>query len=292
MIKVRVPATTANIGPGFDCVGCALSMFAEFTFERSEKTEIYGCPPEFANEDNLVYKSFNYALSCMGEEPVPVKIVIDSPIPVSRGLGSSSACVVAGVVGAQMLMGRVLSDEQLFTMCTAMEGHPDNVGPAIFGGLVGGFTDNGVTTPVLYGASRRWDMVTIIPDYEVLTVEARKVVKRDIDLSTSIYNTGHVLGLVKAIEMGDPDLLRKACHDKIHEPYRRALIKDYDDVRALCEKEGSIAFFISGSGSTMIAMMDDVTKSTALCEKLKAAYPGFEIKNLKICREGVTSIEH
>lgn len=292
MIKVRVPATTANIGPGFDCVGCALSMFAEFTFEKSEKTEVLGCPPEYAGEDNLVLKSFNYTLQKMNVEPFPVRIVIDSPIPVSRGLGSSSACVVAGVVGAEQMMGMNFSDELLFTMCTEMEGHPDNVGPAIFGGLVGGFTDNNVTTPVLYGASRRWDMVTIIPDYEVLTVEARKVVKRDIDLSTSIYNTGHILGLVKAIEMGDPDLARKACHDKIHEPYRKALIKDYDDIRKICEDSNCVAFFISGSGSTMIAMMDDQEKSGALREKLQEAYPHFEIKNLKICREGVTSIEH
>lgn len=289
MIKVRVPATTANIGPGFDCVGCALSMFAEFTFTKSDVTVIEGCPEKYRNEDNLVLKSFNYALECMDVKPFPVKIVIDCPIPEARGLGSSSACIVAGVVGAQQMVGVTLSDEVLLSICTKMEGHPDNVAPAIFGGLVGGFTDGEMTTPVLYGSSRKWNMVTVIPDYHVRTEDARKVIKWDIELKTSIYNTSHILGLVKAIETGDADMARKACRDKIHEPYRKALIRDYEDVKKLCEEEDSVAFFISGSGSTMIAMLDDLDRSVALCKRLQQAYPQFEVKNLKISREGVTS---
>lgn len=289
MIKVRVPATTANIGPGFDCVGCALSMFAEFTFTKAERTTILGCPEQYRNEDNLVLKAFNYTLAQMGVTPFPVRIEIDCPIPEARGLGSSSACIVAGVVGAEQMMGATFSDDQLLSLCTTMEGHPDNVAPAIFGGLVGGFTDDSVTTPVIYGVSRKWNMVTVIPDYHVRTEEARKVIRWDIDLKTSIYNTGHILGLVKAIETGDAEMARKACKDKIHEPYRKALIKDYDDVRKLCEEEDSVAFFISGSGSTMIAMLDDLNRSVELCNRLQAAYPHFEVRNLKISREGVTS---
>lgn len=289
MIKVRVPATTANIGPGFDCVGCALSMFAEFTFSKSDRVIIEGCPEKYRNEDNLVLKSFNYTLESVGVTPFPVKIVIDCPIPEARGLGSSSACIVAGVVGAEQMIGATFSDEMILSLCTRMEGHPDNVAPAIFGGLVGGFTDDEMTTPVLYGTSRKWNMVTVIPDYHVRTEDARKAIKWDISLHTSIYNTGHILGLVKAIETGDADMARKACKDKIHEPYRKALIKDYDDVKKLCDEEDSVAFFISGSGSTMIAMLDDLDRSVELSNRLQAAYPHFEVKNLKISREGVTS---
>jgi len=289
MIKVRVPATTANIGPGFDCVGCALSMFAEFTFTKSDEIQIEGCPEKYRNEDNLVLKSFYYTLDYLGKEHFPVKIVIDCPIPEARGLGSSSACIVAGVVGAEQMMGAHLSDEELLSLCTKMEGHPDNVAPAIFGGLVGGFTDDEKTTPVIFGTSRKWNMVTVIPNYHVRTEDARKAIKWDIELKTSIYNTSHILGFVKAIETGDAPMAKKACKDKIHEPYRKALIKDYDAVRNMCDEENTVAFFISGSGSTMIAMLDDLDRSIELCSRLQEAFPEFEVKNLKISREGVTS---
>ena len=151
-VTIRVPATTANLGPGFDAFGCALSLYTDVTFEETEEgLEITGCPEEFTGPDNLVYTSYCAVLNTMSEEVRGVKIHIDAHIPICRGLGSSAALLVAGAMGANVLRGNKLSTQGLLNITNAMEGHPDNLAPAFFGGLTASMVDNGLPVCVRDG---------------------------------------------------------------------------------------------------------------------------------------------
>ena len=142
-VVVSVPATSANLGVGFDCLGMALDLRANFGFLRSDHLEIYGCEERFRGEDNLVWTSYLTALAAMGVDPIPVRIDIDSGVPLAGGLGSSSTCVVAGVVAAQAMAGRPYDPAFTLDVACGIEGHPDNVAPAILGGLVSSFMSDG-----------------------------------------------------------------------------------------------------------------------------------------------------
>ena len=143
MIKITVPATSANLGIGYDTLGMAVSLYAHITMDRAEALTITGCPEAFRNADNMVYQSFLYALETWGEKPFPVSIHIESHIPVARGLGSSSTCTVAGIMGAAALTGRIVGRAEAVSIATMMEGHPDNSTPAILGGQVTAAIENG-----------------------------------------------------------------------------------------------------------------------------------------------------
>ena len=288
MFQVKVPATSANLGPGYDCAGAALSLYSHFGFERAERLSIEGCPAAYQNEDNLVIQAFRRTLEAAGQAFFPVHLLTRAEIPFSRGLGSSASCIVAGALAANHFVGGRLSEEDLLNICTQMEGHPDNVAPCLYGGIVSGFTEEGRTHIVRFRAHPRWRFVTVIPDYEVSTAKARKVVKNDIDVKTSVYTTGHAIAFLHALEIGDCRLAALACHDLLHEPYRRKLIPDYEGARALALESGAVTFFISGSGSTMIALCDGEQAGQAerVLAALQAAYPQFEVRLLELCAEG------
>ena len=148
-VTIRVPATTANLGPGFDTFGCALQLYTDVTFEETESgLEITGCDEEFTGPDNLAYVSYCAVLASLSEEIKGVKIHIDAHIPICRGLGSSAALLVAGAMGANVLRGNRLSTQGLLNITNAMEGHPDNLAPAFFGGLTASMVDNGLPVTV------------------------------------------------------------------------------------------------------------------------------------------------
>ena len=148
-VTIRVPATTANLGPGFDAFGCALSLYTDVTFEETESgLEITGCEEEYTGPDNLAYVSYCAVLASLSEEVRGVKIHIQAQIPIGRGLGSSAALLVAGAMGANVLRGNKLSTQGLLNITNAMEGHPDNLAPAFYGGLTASMVDNGLPVTV------------------------------------------------------------------------------------------------------------------------------------------------
>ena len=150
-VTIRVPATTANLGPGFDAFGCALSLYTDVTFEETESgLEITGCDEELTGPDNLAYTSYCAVLNTMSEEVRGVKIHIDAHTPICRGLGSSAALLVAGAMGANVLRGCKLSTQGLLNITNAMEGHPDNLAPAFFGGLTASMVDGGLPVSVSF----------------------------------------------------------------------------------------------------------------------------------------------
>ena len=274
MIRISVPATSANLGIGYDTLGMAVSLYSHFTFERAEKLTITGCPEEFQNEDNLVYVSLVDALAEWGEKPFGVAIGIQTDVPVARGLGSSSTCVVAGIMAAAALTGHTVTREELVAMATRVEGHPDNVAPAILGAAVCSFTPEGQLPRCLrYDVSSRLRFLTIIPPYEVHTADARKVVPQQVALSTAVWQMGRIAGLTRGLETGDTALIAAANEDRIQEPYRRALIPDYDAIRETCLEGGAATMWISGSGSTLMAVTDDTIVAKFLQVRLQERFP-------------------
>ena len=159
-VTIRVPATTANLGPGFDAFGCALSLYTDVTFEETEAgLEITGCDEAFTGPDNLAYVSYCAVLASLSEELRGVKIHIDAHIPVCRGLGSSAALLVAGAMGANVLRGNKLSTQGLLNITNAMEGHPDNLAPAFYGGLTASMVDNGLPVTVNFPLHPDWEFL-------------------------------------------------------------------------------------------------------------------------------------
>ena len=288
MIKVTVPATSANLGIGYDTLGMAVSLYSHFTFDHADTLTITGCPEEFQNRDNMVYVAFEQALEQWGMEPFPISIDIQTEIPVARGLGSSSTCVVAGIMGAAALTRRTVTREELVAMATALEGHPDNVAPALLGAAVCSFTPEGELPRCLrYNVSERLRFITIIPPYEVKTESARKIVPKEVPLSTAVWQMGRISGLTRGLENGDVELIAAACEDRLQEPYRKTLIPDYEDVRRICLDGGACTMWISGSGSTMMAVTADGLVAESLRARLASLYPAFEVHVLECDTKGV-----
>ncbi|MCR0206334.1 homoserine kinase [[Clostridium] innocuum] len=290
MIKVRVPATSANLGVGYDCMGLALDDYATVTFEViAHGLEILGCEEAYCNEDNLFYQAFLEGLKYMNETVPGIRITVDTDIPYARGLGSSATCIVAGLTGANALFQNRMNRYELFDLATRMEGHPDNIAPAIFGGLCVSFMEEGKPNMIRYGVKRDLQFVTMIPDYEVSTKSAREVLPNNMSYAQAVYQMGRCAALAKAIEIGNAMIMKRACTDQMQEPYRKELIPEYADVNKLCEDAGMITMYISGSGSTMIALTQEETDAGVLAETIKKRYPTWDVRILKATYDGVQS---
>ena len=269
-VTIRVPATTANLGPGFDAFGCALSLYTDVTFEETEcGLEITGCDEAYTGPDNLAYVSYCAVLASLSEEVRGVKIHIDAHIPICRGLGSSAALLVAGAMGANVLRGNRLSTQGLLNITNAMEGHPDNLAPAFYGGLTASMVDNGLPVTVSFPLHPDWEFLALVPDFNLATSKARSVLPSQLDRGDAIYNISHGALVLKALELGDEKLLRTAMQDRIHQPYRKSLIQDYDQIEALVRTTGA-AFCLSGAGPTLLCITQDEKLEEKLAKKLDA----------------------
>ena len=292
MVLVRVPATSANVGVGFDCLGLALDLTAAFLMTPAERLEIDGCEERFRGEDNLVWQSYLTACRELGYKAQPLKITILSPIPLSGGLGSSSVCVIAGVACAMALSPSGYDRERCLELACAIEGHPDNVAPAIMGGLVSSFVEGDDTTSIRMEIASNLRFVAVAPPYEVRTADARRVLPTEVPTSTAVSQMGRCVAVVRALETGDATLLGKASHDRLHEPYRAKLIPDYEPLRACALAAGAAAFMISGSGSTMLAVCDGDDVATQVEAAIRQLRPGFWLHTLPANTLGTTVEVH
>lgn len=256
MLKVKVSATSANIGIGFDCLGMALNISNEFTFEIDDSFNYYGFKEEYCNDFNLVKLAYSKVFEYAEKDIIPVKIGFNGNIPIARGLGSSSSLIVAGVFAANYYLGGIFSKDELFQICALMEGHPDNVAPAIYGGFTASYLVNGVYKCINYPVNNLFFKI-IIPPFEVKTSDARKVLPSNVSYSDAVSNISRVINLPKAFSDGDIDLLKELLIDKLHEPYRMKLIDGYIDIKKSVEDCGG-CLVISGSGSTMLVISDKI----------------------------------
>ena len=272
---VRVPATSANLGVGFDCLGLALDLYASFTFGVADELHITGCEDRFRGSDNMVWTTYQTMCARLDVPARPLYIDIQSDIPLSGGLGSSSTCVVAGVTAAWLLSGRELDPAAIAEAASGIEGHPDNVMPAVMGGLSSSFILNGHAWSSSYEVAPALHFCAIAPPYEVRTVDARRVLPTTIPRETCVWQTGRAVAMVRALTDGDADLLAACCDDRLHEPYRKKLIPDYEAIRRVCLNAGAAAFWISGSGSTMIAACATQEDASKVMVSLEEVRPGW-----------------
>lgn len=277
-VTIRVPATTANLGPGFDAFGCALSLYTDVTFEETDcGLEITGCDEAYAGPDNLAYTSYCAVLASLSEEVRGVKIHIETQIPICRGLGSSAALLVAGAMGANVLRGNKLSTQGLLNITNAMEGHPDNLAPAFYGGLTASMVDGGLPVSVSFPLHPDWEFLALVPDFNLPTSKARAVLPEQVSRADAIYNIAHGALVLKALELGDEKLLRNAMQDRLHQNYRRSLIADYDVIEAFIRTTGA-AFCLSGAGPTLLC----ITRDKGLREKLTQKLPTITQKQWQV----------
>ena len=286
-VTIRVPATTANLGPGFDSFGCALQLYTDVTFEETEcGLEITGCDQAFTGPDNLAYVAYCAVLASLSEEVKGIKIHIDANIPVCRGLGSSAALLVAGAMGANVLHGNRLSTQGLLNITNAMEGHPDNLAPAFFGGLTASMVDNGLPVTVNFPLHPDWEIIALIPDFDMPTVKARAILPESVSRADAIYNVAHGALVLKALELGDEKLLRTAMQDRLHQSYRKHMVADYEIIEGIARTSGA-AFCLSGAGPTLLCITRDKTLKDKLAQKLpELTEKNWEIMPLHVAFEG------
>ena len=259
-MRIRVPATTGNTGPSFDSTGLAFSLYARFEFERIApgKLEIAGCDAEYRNEENLAIRAFRAVERRIGAGASGVRMRIDTDIPVSRGLGSSATLLVGGAFAANELYGAPLEKARLLDICARMEGHPDNAAPALYGGLcASAVLEGGRVLSVQYPVDERVRFVALIPDFPLSTAEARSVLPAAVPRRDVVFNLSRAALLMRGMEAGDFGILSVALDDRIHTPYRKALIHDFDFVKERALAAGARALILSGSGPTLLALSED-----------------------------------
>ena len=262
-VIVDVPATTANLGPGFDCLGAALDLNNRFAMRRiegggerfeliiegSEGSHLRGGP------ENLVYRAAQRVWKAAGLEPVALEARVRLAVPPARGLGSSATAIVAGLMGANALVGEPLSKEKLLELAIDIEGHPDNVVPSLLGGLC----------MTAKAASQRWRVVrcewtstvkavVAIPSIRLSTSEARRAMPKTIPVSDAVVNLGALTLLLQGLRTGNGDLISDGMHDRLHEPYRWRLIKGGDQVKQAAMDAGAWGCAISGAGPSVLAL--------------------------------------
>lgn len=252
--KISIPATSANIGVGFDTLGIAFRLYNHFTFHLSDTFMISGCEKKYMNEDNLVIQSYKYIFDKLNRNYLPVSVDIDARIPVSRGLGSSATCIIAGVMAANHFLGNPLTLDECLYHIAVIEGHPDNVTPALLGNLVSAFIDDKVYHTD-YKVSSELYFVALIPDFELSTTKARSVLPTSLSYYDAINNISRVAATIKGLEDGNIELLKAANNDRLHEPYRQPLIRGFKDIASLTDEHSLI--YLSGAGPTIMAIFDD-----------------------------------
>lgn len=256
MIEVRVPATSANIGPGFDCLGLALGLYNYFYIEEIESgLEILGCEDIFRNRDNLVYKSMLRCFEKTGYSCKGLRIKIQSEIPVSRGLGSSASCILAGVLAANELGNGNLSKEEILELAAEIEGHPDNIAPALFGGITVAIKDGERVYHERLPLASGLKFCALIPDFTLSTRDSRAVLPDNIPFKDGVFNVGRVSLLIAALGNGNFQVLNSACRDKLHEIYRSPLINNFNEITERARLLGSLCIFLSGAGPTIMAII-------------------------------------
>ncbi len=289
MIKVTVPATSANIGPGFDTLGIALDIYNTYIVEEIESGLIIeGCEEIYANEHNLTYVAMQKCFEKVGYEYSGIKIVIESDVPVSRGLGSSATCIVGGLIAANEMSGGKLDNEELLDLATEMEGHPDNVAPALLGGMIVSVYDKKVYYSKIDIKEKAIKFLALVPDFKLSTKKSRSILPKVIPHSDAVFNVGRVALMVSALHNGEFDLLRVAGEDRLHQHYRGTLIDGYQDIVRTSKKLGAKGVFLSGAGPTILVAIDynDEDIKVQLKTLLDSLNDDWEIKELEIDQKG------
>ncbi len=294
MVKVRVPASTANLGSGFDCMGIALSLYTEAYFEEiDEGLEIIINDPskEFLPNDerNYVYQAMLRVFEKANIFPKGVRITSHTDIPMTRGLGSSSASLALGLCGANELIGAPFTKEELLDIAYEIEGHPDNVTPAFMGGFTVSVYDNKKLMFTKTDIPQNIKFAAFIPDFYLSTKKARNVLPKFVPHKNAVYNVAHASFMASAISKGDFSSFGVGCKDRLHQKYRFNMIKSAEYIIRAAKRNGAMCGYLSGAGPTIIAVTDgDCTAFESNMNKIiKSNLNNWSLKMLSADNTGV-----
>ncbi|KIL41031.1 serine kinase [Gordoniibacillus kamchatkensis] len=259
-VRVQVPASTANLGPGFDSLGMALELylwidmgFASATHVRGYGEQTNGLP---ADKSNLVYQVAQLVFEAAGEPERELDIAMYSDIPLTRGLGSSASAIVGALAGANALIGGKLSQQELFQIASRLEKHPDNVGASLFGGIVVAFWDGERAEAIRLEPDPRLETLVAIPSFQLSTEKARHALPQQVTTGDAVFNLSHSSLLVAALATGNLGMIRHAMKDKLHQPYRAAMVPGMETILREATEHGALGVALSGAGPTMLALVD------------------------------------
>jgi len=296
--SIRLPGSTTNLGPGFDALGMALSIYNHVTVKTRTQPGVsvtvqgegHGLLP--ANEENLLYQAAQFTAQHADKKLPGLNIAMDNNVPLTRGLGSSSTAIVAGVVIANRLLDTPFSQNQMLNIATEIEGHPDNVSPCLLGGLTISALDSKhvACTRVLPPAELQ--AVAAIPDFEIKTEYARNILPDTLPYKDAIFSSSRACLVTAALITGDLDQLTTAMQDRLHHPYRAQLIPGFDQILTAAVKAGALGAALSGAGPTLLALTthnaDDIGQAMIEIWQKKNICARYEI--LDIDPHGVTFI--
>lgn len=282
MIKIQIPATSANLGAGFDALGLALSYYNYVNMEEADGIFISSLDntPVPQDESNLVYHTAKTLFDICGKPFHGLKIEQLNNIPMARGLGSSSACIIAGLVGANTLMGNPLGLDDLVNLSAQIEGHPDNTAPALLGGIVTAVFDGRTVHWVKQEVFTTLKFVVVIPDFELKTEKARACLPKEISHKDAVYNLSRAALFSASLLTGKYENLRTAVHDRLHQPYRMELIPHGREVFDTAYSLGAYASYLSGAGPALMAIVD--ADNEYFCGKLKFALENMGLNNWEV----------
>lgn len=285
MVYVRVPATSANMGSGFDSLGIALGIYNTLRISEIESgIVVYNNSKEYIpiGEKNLVYRAIMRVFDEVGYEKKGIKIIQNSEIPVTRGLGSSSACIIGGMLAANVFSGRKLSYKEILNLATEFEGHPDNVTPALFGGFCVAATENGNTVYTSNKLDPKLKAAIMVPDFFLSTRASRGALPEMVPLKDASYNISRASLLTTALINGKYDDLKYAVGDRLHQDVRKENVPHFDEIMKKSYELGAKATYLSGSGPTMVSLISEDYEDF---EKNMAEFLGtLDSKfNIKIC---------
>lgn len=273
--EVEVPATTANLGPGFDGLGMALNLCNVFTIsaKTAGANTIVGSGTcrEIRGGSNIFFSAMRRVARHVKRAAPKVDVEVFGRVRVARGLGSSATAIVAGVMAADHLLGSSLSDGELLNLAAAEEGHPDNVAPALLGALTASAIVGRKVVVHRCKAHRSWRLAMLIPSYAVPTEKARRAIPERIPHRDAVFNLTRVPLVIEALTSGDAEMLALVLEDRLHEPYRKSLIESYEAIRKAATRTGATAVYLSGAGPTMAAICVDEETARRACEAMRSA---------------------
>jgi homoserine kinase len=298
-VHVRVPATTANLGPGFDALGLALSLYNDVHVASARDTTVFvdgeGAGRLPTTEKNVIVRALRLVYDTVGRAPEGWSVRCVNRVPPARGLGSSAAAWVGGIAAANALLGSPLDRAAMLRLAAEAEGHPDNVAAAIYGGLTVAAGDGGaalaLTLPVPPGL--KW--VALIPDITSATAEARAVLPASVPRSDAVFNVQRVALLLASLQAGRLDALSLALDDRLHQPYRRKLFPWMPAVTDAARAAGALGCVLSGAGPSLLALVagdaEASTVATAMEKTLTAAGVTGTARSLNVDTSGVVVVE-
>lgn len=265
-IKVKSPASSANIGPCFDCAGIAFPLYNVVRVKKSDKNEIKVIIDEkgdvrtfIVDEKNIIYQSIQKFYEKINKKIEGYEIYTETEIPIARGLGSSASVIAGTLIGINKLNDDILTKQDLIDIAASIEGHPDNTTPAFVGGfVVASIEDDGHVLYQKINWPKEWKISVCIPDYKLLTELARSVLPKEVNFKDAVYNIQKSAQLITAITNKNEDIMRSALKDRIHQPYREKLIPGMVDIiEKLNKEENVLGCVLSGAGPTLAVITNN-----------------------------------